>query len=949
MTAGDISIGVDFTPETYAKLWDAANKRPANLYLRLRNLDGDLLYPPFVLRRVDGDEQGLLIGGPGILWSMGAGGVGPTITFAEYLSGANKLSNPVFALDPANTLWRTPSEDSAWIIASGVAICTGGRNGDDVLEPDERWGTRPGLTYDAAASGLSGSGRTRVRTLYEGRFNPPNLFPQIVTGGAWGIQTTNNPDAAENAFEVIADSPTAIGRGAYALRAHTPFPIYQLVRNSWFTDGADGQDYWVANDPPKWVADASSSPDLSTSIHYEGSGFITADVVITNGSDVLTSATANWTTPSAVGMLVEGPDIPAYTYVVGVSAPGTLQISALATADHLAGDQSVAFRPQTTARTYLYTDANNDGALDQYPVTTGAMWRLVGQVLKTANANGTATINFAKEKTATADHLAGIFFEQADSISTGGPLVLSTATESNVRVIIKETTIEEETTGLGVVVELAGNTDGRWWFTHFRLYRYGGNIDSILGYEVPVTGERNYRFAIPCKASPPIEDGAARLIVVLSGPGREDITLRSADQKQTNGQVVDLVLDVKVPSGYTLATAHLEIQDVFNDYFYFGEMTVRDTDTSTVVFDSAAGFATVSTTAPAGAEFVRVQLVVEQGANATVNGLSLIRTDLPPSTGADILADLLVDPITGLPMSIGGGTITAPLTIPNDVEFRNRTLRGALDHLCTVVYPGGLEYRVTVDESPLLDVAPAATLFTDHTPTGPDPVVLLGGMVKDPDVEGVDPPETDISERATEIVVVGAEIQLVSGGTLLVTATAQVSGPVEYDLHNRPIVRRKYVSAGTVDHFGYAQALADDLAAREAEPALSVPIVLNELDEDTATALAVPARPACAVGSWIYVEKPEAGLHDLANPVMIEGTEYFPRRVRVLDRERAYLNGIVELVWPDGTTEVLEGVDWSQASETRLTVGDRLLDWVSDPQGKSEGVQYVADRKSRPR
>lgn len=954
MVAGDVSIEVDFTPETYDALTveTPLGRRPANLYVLVRNLAGDLLYPPFVLRRVDGDETGLKIGGPGILWSLGAGGIGPTITFAEYLSGANKLSNPVFALNPPDTLWRTPSEDSAWVIVAGEATCAGGRDGDDIFEPDERWGTRPGLSYVAAASGLAYWGRTRVRTLYEGRFNPPNLFPPLVTGGAWGTQTTNNPTAAENAFEVIADSPTAIGRSDLALRAKTPFPIYQLVQNPVFDLGGDGENNWFTGGDARWVADGSAAPDLPTSIHYEGSGFITADVVITNTSDVLTSATANWTSPSAVGMLVEGPDIPPFTYVLGVSGPGTLQMSAAATADHLAGDQAVAFRPQTVDTTYFTTDATDaGGTANQYAVTKGETWDLYCHVMKTDNANGTATISFAKVKTATDDHLAGVFWEQAESISTGGgTMVLSTAPEPAVRVITKQTTIEEETTALGVHVQLVRNTDGRWWFSNFLLQRVIGNIDSLLGQTVNVTGERTVRFTLPCKGSTVLVDEAtARLIVILTGPGRDDITLRSADQKQTKGEVVNITLDVKAPSGYTTATAHLEIQDVFNDYFYFGEMDVRDIDTATMVFDSAVGAATVSSTAPAGAESVRVQLVAEEGATASVHGLSLIRTTASPATGEEIATALLLDPDTGLAMSIGAGTINAPDTIPNDIELVHRTSRDALDHLCNVVYPGGLEYRVTAEVAPLLDVASADTLFVDHAPGTAEAVVLLGGMVKDPDVEGVNPPETDVSDRATEIVVIGAERQLVSGGTLLVTATAQVPGPVEYDLHNRPIVRRRYVNAGTVDHFGYAQALADDLAEREAQPALVVPIVLNEIDDTTATALDVPLRPAYGVGDWIYVDKPEAGLRDLDNATMIDGTTYFPRRVRVLERERALLNGTIEMLRPDGTTFVLAGVTWSEASETRLVVGDRLPEWVADPQGRSEGVQYVEDRRSRPR
>lgn len=942
MGAETCAVAIDRTPVMYELLWDAVNKVPKDLWILVFDdpVAGDLMYPPMQLFGLPGDKEGLTLTGIGILHALGSNGIGPTEPDHEYLSGANKLGNPTFALNPVDLYWRSVSEGSGWVVAEGLATLAATLEGDDVFESDEKFPALPGQEFEVTAYALGGIGRFRLRALYEGRFDPPNLFPTIAAG-AWGAQTTNNPTAAADAFEVIADSSTAINRSDMALRAQTPFPFLQLVQNPTFDQGGDGEDNWFTGGDARWVADGSGAPDLPTSIHYEGAGFITPDVVITATSNVLTSATANWTSPSVVGMLVEGPDIPPYTYVVSVSAPGTLQMSNVATASHLAGDQAVAFRPQTVSRTYFTTDVADAGTtLAQHGVTKGEQWSLYGEAKKTDNANGTATINFAKVKTATADHLAGVFWEQAGTISTGGQVVLSTAPEPNVRIITRTTTIEEETTHLGIFVELAGNTDGRWWFSNFRLHRVIGNIDSILGDAVTLTPERPYQFRLPCKGSSLlVKEAAARLIVVLTGAGRPDIVLRSADQAHTNGEVVDIVLDVRPPSGYDLATPHLEIQDVFNDYFYFGELAVVDTDKSTAVFDTVVtnpgGISPVATsTAPAGAKEVRWQLVADNGASGTFHGASLIRTTTTPATGADIVADVLTDPTTGDPLSVAAGTITAPNPIPYDVRFIRTTRRDQLDRLAAVISDPVLEYRVNAALPATIDVGPAGVVFATHP-------LVEAILPSDREVESLSNPDSDTSDRPTEIVLVGNERQSVSGRSFLVTATAQVPGPVRYDINNRPVRRTKTVSDATVDHVGYAQAYVDDLAARAAEPAVLVTVTLSGKN---ATGDVPP-------GDTTHIYRPEAGLTAYPdNGTTIAGRPAFPRAVRSLVRERALgPSHRIVMLRPDGTTFPLTGVRWSKSDTVQLTLGDFLPDWIVDPQGGAEGGQYLADRQSRPR
>lgn len=942
MGAETCEVAIDRTPAMYDLLWDSANKVPRDLWILVYDdpVAGDLMYPPMQLFGLPGGKEGLTLTGVGVLHALGSKGIGPTEPDHEYLSGADKLGNPIFALDPVDLYWRRASEGSGWVVTHGLATLIATLEGDDVFESEERFPASPGQEFELTAYTLAGIGCFRVRALYEGRFDPPNLFPTIAAG-AWGAQTTNNPTATADAFEAIADSSIAINRSDMALRAQTPFPILQLVLNPVFDQGADGEDNWFTGGDARWVADGSGAPDMPTSIHYEGSGFITPDVVITATSNVITSATANWTSPSAVGMLVEGPDIPPYTYVVSVSAPGTLQMSNTATASHLAGDQAVAFRPQTVSRTYFTTDAADAGTtLSQYGVTKGEQWSIYGQAKKTDNANGTATINFAKVKTATDDHLAGVFWEQAATITTGGQLVLSTAPEPSVRIITKTTTIEEETTGLGVFVELQGNTDGRWWFSNFLLQRVIGNIDSIVGDAVTLTPERTYRFSIPCKGSALlVKEATARLRVVLTGAGRPDIVLRSADQAHTNGEVVDIVLDVRPPSGYDLATSHLEIQDVFNDYFYFGEMTVTDTDKSTAVFDTVVtnpgGVSPVVTsTAPAGAVEVRWQLVADNGASGAFHGASLIRTTATPATGADIVADVLTDPTTGDPLAIAAGTITAPNPIPYDVRFIRTTRRDQLDRLAAVIANPVLEYKVNAALPATIDVGTPDVVFTTHP-------LVEAILPSDKEVEELTNPDSDTSDRPTEIVLVGNERQTVSGRPFLITATAQVPGPVRYDINNRPVRRTKTVTAGTVDHVGYAQAYAAELAARAAEPAVLVRVTLSGKN---ATGDVPP-------GDTTHVYRPEAGLTAYPdNGTTIAGRPAFPRAVRSLVRERALgPSHRIVMLRPDGTTFPLTGVRWSKSDTVQLTLGDFLPDWIVDPEGGAEGKQFLADHVTRPR
>ena len=929
MALGSWSLDLDYSESAKESLFkDDGN--PRKLWALVYDENDALVYPPLPLLWGKPSKEKIEIGGTSILWDLGGTEAAPTIDDREYLSGANKLDNPVFALDPPDLYWRRVAENSGWSITTGFAALAAVLDADDTLEVDRNYPASPGQEWEAGAT-ILGSGRWRVRLLFTGKFNPPNLFPPLATP-AWDEQVTNNP---------MADEPAFVLDGG-VLKAHTPFPIYQLILNGSFVDLFD---HWFTDLPPgfgdtQWVADGSGAPDLPDSVHYEGSGIITSDVVITNGSDVLTSATADWTSPDVTNWIVEGPDIPAYTYVLNVSAPGTLQISAPATADHLAGDQAVAFRPQQTNRTYLTTDAENAATtLSQYPVTKGERFTLVGNVMHTANANGAATVSFAKYKLATDEHLEGLFLEQAASFSTGGQVTLSTTVEGPVKSIFKETTIEDETTGLGVFIELKGNTDGRWWFSNFRLYRFGGNKDWIeAAAPVDLTPERTYEFRISCLPGPLLnKEAKARLLVHLTSADRPPVTVTSSDQgpmKEGETATPVITLDVTPPSGYTQATAELMIEDTYNDVFSFGEMTIVDKDHSTMVFDTIAtdpsGAVTVTTTAPDGTESVRMQVVGEVAAAGSVLAAELIRTTADPATGDDIIADLLVHPSTGLPVGIAAGTIDCPEVIPFDWRQVKLTLLAALAHYCDVISEPTREYRINPALPPTIDVS--------TSPFVTRPIVLLP---TDVDVEDVPDPTVDVTNRATEIDVIGAEVQRLNGQTTLITAKATVPGAVERDLNNNPIVRTKQISDGTIDTFGYANAYAADQALREASPGLVVDVTLTGTNY---------TRGALDVGDWLEIFVPESNIKDDDNPKTVEGVPCFPRVMRAVARERDHGPSFrVVMLKPDGSTFPL-AVNHSERDATKLTLADRrLYDWEADPGGGATGAQYLRDRASKPR
>ena len=1170
MVAGDISVDVDYTPALYDRLWDEHNRRPHTWFMFVYDPEGDLAYPPFVFRRIDGDERGLTIGGPGILWALGSNGIGPVIVEREYLSGADMLSNGTFALD--DLYWRRPSEGSLWVAESGTATNAGGLPKDDVFEYDFNFPARPGNEYVATATGVFGTGSMRIRILFAGRFNPPNLLDNgdLEDGPGEGWTETDN-------IEITSQQ---VRNGSYSLRIGA-IPKPQLISNGNFADGADdwtlGSTFSILtggliafpNEQPQYITDphfetlagwsdvftpAPMSDDIdiiSDGAHARsgvgvmrvgpvtqhqvlanadfGSGFDNWfasstdaepdwtwwDIDPTEGNNGTPCArTIGWSTAGAMsGPLIKylradstigGVDPAPYDVVPGESyrlegyvkfAPGsegrvylslhfphptvpghdtwilTDDIEGVEHADMrwnvLSRDFTVpANRPlmdvlcevhdQGLGYTYFDTvtvtrtqgnraqinydtpfavvadtryemsalvrsgDLNTGGSFRMGVILTGSgvdpqvvdtdkgstdfEWSRVAFEFRPPTGYDTATPFVAgmdilgdpywvdvmevtkienNSDECTHDPFAVVadqrYLLSADVTSIGATrgtiavgVTLSGAGVPDQDFEVTPSTLDDlkvkavsievrPPPGYDTATPYVRSTDvegGVFAIDNIKLTKVDNNSDSATGTVMAVIPERTYRWTQPVFFAQQVERGNVRLGVRCVRAGHADETFYSSpmDKGEAGGTWQTLTFDFTPPSGYDQAYPIVVGTDVEGGYIYLDDGEVRDADTSTAGVDVVstnplAASPSVTATAPDGTESVRVAVILESGASAfTVGAVSLVRTDKAPATGDQIVADMLVSPKTGDPLCIVAGDIDCPERLLADWHLANLTNREALAHYATVTSDPPREYRVTATDPPRLDCKEASALFVDHTPDHPtSPVVLVDAHIKDPDVEDMDPPEVDATDRPSEVKVLGADRQLVGGGTMLISATGDVPGDVELDLNGRPMERTQLVSAGTVDHEGYARAYADDLADAAASPPLAVSVTLNEIDDDTAALLGIDARPAYDTGDWIYVYKPTAGLIDVANETTINGEPVFPRRVRVLERERSHGPGYtVTMVSPLGETFELAGINYD-ADRTALTVGDRLPDWVVDPQGKAEGVQYLKDRASRPR
>ena len=478
---------------------------------------------------------------------------------------------------------------------------------------------------------------------------------------------------------------------------------------------------------------------------------------------------------------------------------------------------------------------------------------------------------------------------------------------------------------------------------NIRFTKVDNNSTSAPGTPFSVIPQRTYRWTQAVRSGPNLQRGTVRLSVRCTRADHDDVVFDSSPMSGTDGDWKFIDFSFTPPSGYNTITPSIVATDVEGDAWYLDDGSIRDSDTSTAVFDApvddpAGTSHSIVASAPDGAEDVRVAVVAEAGSTGWIVGaVTLKRYGVTPSTAEEIVHDLLHDPATGLPLAVGPGTITCPDVIPEDWEITNQHNSQALDTLCNVVASPPLEYHVNVAIPPSIDVGPAEVVFDDHHKDSATPFILTA---TDVDVGKLPPSRIDMMERATEVLVAGTERQTVAGRSMLITALAQVGSTPQLDWNQNPIRRTRNVSDATVDHRRYAQALADDLAVDEGDPPVTV----------TFTLYGANTRPATKVGDWIYLDHPEAGFHDPTNPVDVRGRTAYPQRTRILTRSRSFgPSHSIVVRREDGSSFALTGINWSPEDSTTLTVGDRRPDWQRNPSGPSAGVQYTRDRLARPR
>ncbi len=837
MALGSWSLDLDYSHSAKESLFkDDGN--PRKLWALVYDSNDQLVYPPLPLLWGKPGKEKIEIGGTSILWDMGIQGIGPTIEDREYLSGANKLDNPLFALDPPDIYWRRPSERSGWTINTNVALLTPSLDTDDPLEVDRDYPALPYQPWRGSAT-LFGGGRFRIRLLFTGKFDPPDI---AIPYSSWGPNTRGDI--------ILGTDPNSVVPGP-VYRVHTGY--VNRAANGAFDDGVGlngwaqgaGAWYYVTGDATAWSGDSYA---------------MTNTAILVSGDKRLTN--------SANGGV---------TYPV---VPQTVQ----------AGE---TWENRFVVRPHAGTSADGEGFGRIYLLSGG----VVTSVVETKHVP---------------------------------------STQDGWEIVIERIEIPDGIDGLIPEFVVRGHTVGQWDVDSVTIFRALGNIDQVVGPSITVTPERTYDWTLPYRVDPGISGGRTQLRVILTSPYRPSLVIEGPDLRgQQEGEPLqETTFSVTPPSGYNGLAQALYSEDV-PGATYVGQGTLIDKDRSTYVADAIAdnpnGAVTINTVAPVGTESVRVQVVGEIFATAVVALVELIRTTADPATGNDVVGDLLVHPTTGLPIGIAAGTIDCPEVLPFDWRQIKMTLLAALAHYCDVISEPVREFKINPGLPPTIDVSQVP--FTQRQ------IVL---MPTDLDVQEVEDPTVDVTNRATEIEVIGTEVTTLSGQTVLITATAQVpTDSADRDLNNNLIVRTRPVSDATIDTFGYALAFAADQALKEAFPGMVVDATLTGMPY---------TRGPLDVGDWLEVYKPEAGIMDRINPKTVEGVPIFPRVMRLVARDREHGPQYrVDMLRPDGSTFPLT-YNESAADVTKITLADRrLYEWEADPQGGSTGVQYMRDRAGKPR
>lgn len=823
MGLGSWELSADWDPSLYDEL---TKHRHVEIYQG----ETHLFTGPILERQ--GDEDGISVGGPSMLWYLGTEDKGPILQDQRFGSGRNKFSNPLFnqpmdAPEVGQFFWKTP-EGTKWTYIpfglNAAAHVVGHPVEDDVLSSEESWPARGGDVYTVRAGVWRvdpGVGRIRLRTIYEGRFSPPGLlynghFDVLPRATGWLDLSVNQQDA-----EIMLDPPNA-GYGDYVLRMGPTTP-YTPVLNWSFEDALN---HW-------------------------------------NPTGVWGTTPQEFVGPSGHSAWTSGPG--------GGPSPKVL----------------------------LHDSDPNVVGSTPIPVSEGERWRAEGHIKSGQSANGEAEVALIVP-------LIGHPTVRPYWMSLGR-MRPDNPEEDDWRYFPYEFSINGDWLCLMPCCVVYGHSLGEWFFDNIALTRLKGNVAKVVGTLFPVTPERPYTWRASVRSNETTVEGSIKLTAACKGAGRPDVVLDSQPMGDTDNGYREFLFNVTPPSGYDSIQPFVTGTDIIGGPIWVDSMSVRDDDRSTVVVDlvtdASADLGTVlegTSTAPAGTESVRVEIIAESMSDGWIVIAPSIVRQATATTAQNIVGQLLSG-LSVLPGSIPGSDV-----IQSDWDIENMTHRAVLHHLCREgMWPGAKrEYRLNPDRT--LDVGGA--LFEDRTD------VVLADR-RDQELLLLDSPQVEESaaEVVTDVVVLGDERESPTGRKFRIRGSAHRDlDAVDYE--GRPLVRTHIIEDAVADH----KALADAIASYELElldhPSQSIRIGLSDHRAYFERIVA---------GDSIYVYKPEAGLEDTSNEQVVDGKTVFPQRTRVWEQTINMGPGYRAMLRrEDGSTMEIP-VNWEESTSVELEVGDR--------------------------
>lgn len=512
------------------------------------------------------------------------------------------------------------------------------------------------------------------------------------------------------------------------------------------------------------------------------------------------------------------------------------------------------------------------------------------------------------------------------------------------RVLQAKISIDEETAAIVPSIQTSGMTVGQWDVAWVLVKRTRGNRDLLIGKHYGMHATRTYTWKCRFRADAGITGGMVRLQatcfdtigglppLIVHGPS---LPIVDPSRGTGDGLIHEVKWDLTCPPGYDQARPELASEDVYgNGYVWVaaGSMVDADPDTRWIERRAATttgvggGFLEILAQAPEGARDVHVEIATDPyGLGYILDKTSLIRYAVNPATGNRVAQDCCVHPKTGLPL-LQPGRLLAPGVLQNDYWVKNQTNLDLLMTLCrSGLYLPELAWRITADDK--LDVGPSEELFQDRR----NIVLMEGDYVLMPPVEY----EKSIADRATDISVVGAEVQDSHGFVSIIES--QVENPLEEpasDWFGNPFERSMVVEDSEVDTQEHADALAALTAAQNGfrqtvQVKLSDYRVAGHFD----------------TGDWIYLHAPDAGLEDEAYLQTKRGRTIAPARLPVQSMELSMGGGgfNFDIRREDGSLFPIprELIHWERGTTAVVELGDLPPEFTGYDQGGPMGMQFM--------